>query len=219
MGTGLKGYHSDMRCSICGVRAATTRDHVPPKNIFPRPRPNDLVTVPACQECNMGVSGVDEKFRAYLSLHVGLDTPDATRLWTQHAVRTFRHNNSLRREILGKSQRVDMVTKAGIIIGEGYRLQWDSAVHDTTVDRTIRGLYFHHFGDILGEKVRVQVRWHQNLTQEMIELSSEWSMNSMGSDIFVYRFSRAVDQPLASVWLLQFYGRHWASGNTIPQIA
>lgn len=93
----------------------------------------------------MGVSGFDEKFRVYLSLHVGLDTPDATRLWTQHAVKTFRHNNRLRREILGKSQRVDMVTKAGIIIGERYRFEWDSAAHDTTVDRTIRGLYFHHF--------------------------------------------------------------------------
>jgi len=216
IGIGNEKYHSDMRCSICGIRAATTHDHVPPKSIFPRPRLNDLVTVPACQECNMGASGFDEKFRVYLSLHVGLDTPDATRLWTQHAVKTFRHNNRLRREILGKSQRVDMVTKAGIIIGEGYRFEWDSAAHDTTVDRTIRGLYFHHFGDSLGEKVRVQVHWHQNLTKEIIELSSEWSMNSMGNDIFVYRFSRAVDQPLASIWLLQFYGRHWASGSTFP---
>lgn len=219
MGIGIKKYHADLRCSICEIRAATTRDHVPPKNIFPRPQPNDLVTVPACAECNMGVSGVDEKFLAYLSLQVGLDTADASRLWTQHAVKTVRHNDRLRREILGKSQRVDMVTKAGIIIGEGYRLQGDDAVYDTTLDRTIRGLYFHHFGDILGESVRVQVHWHRELTKEMIELSSEWNMNSMGSDIFVYRFARAVDQPRASVWLLQFYGRHWAGGHTIPQIA
>jgi len=219
MGIGIKKYHSDMRCSICGIRAASTRDHVPPKKIFPKPRPNDLVTVPACQECNMGVSGFDEKFRAYLSLQVGLDTADATRLWTQHAVKTFRHNNRLRREILGKSQRVDMVTKAGIIIGEGYRLLWDSAAHDTVVERCIRGLYFHHFGSILGKSVKVRVYWFRELTKEMMELSSEWNMNSMGENIFVYRFVKAVDQPNTSVWLFQFYGRHWAGGYTTPQIA
>jgi hypothetical protein len=131
----------------------------------------------------MGVSGFDEKFRVYLSLHVGLDTADATRLWTQHAVKTFSHNDRLRWEILGKSQRVDMVTEAGIIIGEGYRLQWDSAAHDTVVERCIRGLYFHHFGSILGKSVRVRVHWYRKLTKDMIELSSEWNMNSMGGDI------------------------------------
>ena len=63
------------------------------------------------------------------------------------------------------------------------------------------------------------MHWYRELTNEMVELSSDWSMNSMGADIFVYKFARAVDQPLASVWLFQFYGRHWAGGHTTPQIA
>ena len=120
---------------------------------------------------------------------------------------------------LGNLSESIMVTKAGIIRGEGCRLQWDSAVHDTTSDQIIHGLHFHHFGSILGKSVKVRVRWYRELTKDMIELSSEWNMNSMGGDIFVYKYARAVDQPLSSAWSFQFYGRHWADGHTTPQIA
>lgn len=40
-------------CCYCGVRKATTKDHIPPKSIFNKPRPCDLITVPYCFECNI----------------------------------------------------------------------------------------------------------------------------------------------------------------------
>jgi hypothetical protein len=57
-------------CALCGFRPATTREHVPSKSLFPQPRPDDLITVPACASCNQGTQKEDEYFRKTLALIV-----------------------------------------------------------------------------------------------------------------------------------------------------
>ena len=74
--------HADI-CAYCGSPSPTTRDHIPPKGVFPSPRPDDLITVPSCAACNQGASGTDEFFRTFLSLRVGVDTAPTSRLWRQ----------------------------------------------------------------------------------------------------------------------------------------
>ena len=31
-------------CALCGDNLATTMDHIPPRGIYPKPRPNDIAT-------------------------------------------------------------------------------------------------------------------------------------------------------------------------------
>src|SRR2546426_1001654 len=118
-------------CAYCGTAPATTRDHIPPKGTFPPPRPNDLITVPSCASCNQGASDRDERFRAYLSLHVGLDTPSTSRLW-EPALRGIRRNRKLHRQLLDELERVSLTTPSGVIYGQAYRGRWDSDAHDAT---------------------------------------------------------------------------------------
>ena len=82
-------------CAICGQREGTTRDHVPPKAIFPKPRPNNLVTVPACPECNNGASDSDDLFKVYLSMQAAGNNEIARRLFQEKTVRTLQRNQSL----------------------------------------------------------------------------------------------------------------------------
>lgn len=35
-------------CCYCGINSSTTKDHIPPKSIFNKPLPNNLITVPYC---------------------------------------------------------------------------------------------------------------------------------------------------------------------------
>jgi hypothetical protein len=56
--------------------ASTTMDHVPPKALFPPPRPK-LITVPACEICNGSASDAEEKFKVYISAKSGIDTPSS----------------------------------------------------------------------------------------------------------------------------------------------
>lgn len=55
-------------CALCGVRPATTVEHIPAKSLFAQPRPNDLITVPACAPCNNGSQTDDDYFRKTLAL-------------------------------------------------------------------------------------------------------------------------------------------------------
>lgn len=55
-------------CALCGIRPATTAEHVPAKSLFAKPRPNDLITVPACALCNQGSQANDDYFRKTLAL-------------------------------------------------------------------------------------------------------------------------------------------------------
>jgi hypothetical protein len=69
-------------CYLCGrsIRAyalnagerpppdALSEDHVPPKGLFPSPRPDNLVKIPCCFECNNQHSGFDERLRMVASM-------------------------------------------------------------------------------------------------------------------------------------------------------
>lgn len=55
-----------IECVFCGA-TAKTRDHVPPKCIFPDDRRINLRTVPACEICNSKTKKDDEYFRMVLA--------------------------------------------------------------------------------------------------------------------------------------------------------
>lgn len=201
-------------CVICGSRKAVTRDHIPPKGIFCQPRPNNLITVPACKECNNGASDLDERFRVHLSLHVARKGNDTARNFYEEALRTLEHNSELRREILSKLEPVYLTTESGIIHDKGYRMLWDSQAHDAIVERMIRGLYYHHFRQILANRVDIEVQWLKKLTPEIVSMPKDWRVNTFGTGEVTYIFARKAGSPLDSVWIFQFYKGHWAGGYT-----
>ena len=82
-------------CVYCGALSPQTRDHVPPACLFPRPRPTDLVTVPACEACNAAFSMDDEYFRLAM-LASATDHPQGAIAWTE-AMRSLRKRPNLRR--------------------------------------------------------------------------------------------------------------------------
>lgn len=208
----------DQLCAICGVNKATTVDHIPPKGIFPKPRPANLITVPACLSCNNSASKNDEAFRVFLSLHVGIESPQTDVLWKKGALRSLRHNRRLYDHIRNTAKKVMLRTKAGMILDTRMAFRWDSEAHNRTIERMIRGLYFHHFGEILEDRVTINVQWLRSLMEDIFEESKGWKQHNLGGNAFIYRFDRAGEEPLLSIWLFQFYDRHWASGYTIPII-
>lgn len=67
----MKNNRKNGICYICGINKATTKDHVPPKCIFPeslKPKNIKKITVWACVGCNNKMGKIDETVRDYLSL-------------------------------------------------------------------------------------------------------------------------------------------------------
>lgn len=208
-------------CAICGNNEATTFDHLPPKSIFPKPRPDNLITVPSCAECNNGASDLDETFRLYLALHVGNLDDEIASAYFHEAIRTFEHNKKLQREILGSAEPIDFATPSGIYIGQGMKVLWNSTAHDAVIGRIVRGLYFHHFDEVLPPDAGVSPKWFNRPNEEFLKAVSGLKKNVVGNNQFTYLYGRDEVSPATSIWCFEFYGRHWAGAhtgmNTLPE--
>lgn len=201
-------------CVFCAERPAVTKDHVPPKGIFARPLPADLITVPACEECNKGSSKEDEEFRAMLGIRVGGWTPQGKAFWNKAALRTLRHNQRLKREVLSSARNTEVVTPGGLYLGRHFLVPWQTSSHDNTIAKITRGLYFHHFGEILAPDVSMQAYWLQDIGDEYADVLGKLVRGSIGENAFVYAFGRNNESAGASIWFYQFYGMHYAAAFT-----
>jgi hypothetical protein len=213
----MKVPSSDI-CVICGQAKACSRDHVPPKCIFPKPRPDDLVTVPACAACNMQRSGLDEQFKVFLGLTVGyhLDGDKSYRLPIQ---RTLAHNRKWRSDILTSMQRVVIRDPVNLASQSAIAVRLDRIAHDTVVERTVRGLYFHHIGKILGNRYPLTVQWLRVLDDELFGDSNGWNTGTIEDTALVYKYATNVDDPSLTAWVLQFFQKTWSIVLSTPKVA
>lgn len=207
----------DNPCAICGGREATTRDHVPPKSIFPKPRPDPLITVPACAQCNNGASDDDDKFKVYLSLHTAGNNEIARKLFLEKTKRTLDRNQALLNKIRDESMEIVIESNNS---GKEKRtaIKWDSRVHDAVIERTIRGLYFHHTGNVLQKRTKLSVQWLKEVPSDpkLAALLERCETVSIGEDQVIYKYAIYGENPKYSFWVFDFYGAHWASGYTRP---
>lgn len=205
-------------CAICGEREATTRDHVPPKAIFPKPRPHNLITVPACMVCNNGASDYDDLFKVYLSMHTAENSEIAKKLFIEKTASTLQRNQALLKKVLAESKEINIVNKNGEIETRTGVL-WDSEAHDAVIERIIRGLYYHHVGRPIPKDTELKVQWLRYVPKEIQEKIRLYTEFVIGESQFVYKYLIYQKDPRQSFWLFEFYSAHWASGYTIPNQA
>ncbi len=195
-------------CCYCGVEEATTKDHIPPKSIFTRPRPSDLITVPCCFKCNNDASKTDEGFMAYLGMHVARQGGEAERLFKEAVLATAKHNNKLRKTILQSMSPIEYTANSGEV-RTGAAVPWDNEAHDATIDRMIRGLFFYHYGKIIADRVKITTYW---LNKPIDHFDEKLYTNSIASGLFKYQYNKAIDAEFDSMWLFNFYEGHFAGG-------
>ncbi len=202
-------------CAICGINVATTTDHVPPKNLFVKPRPS-LITIPACFDCNNKASDFDEELMIYISLQIGPEQDRTKKLWKAKVLKAMKRNKRFQREIVSQMKKVWLTTKSGILFEKRTAFLAKKAVYDAVFERTVRGLYYHHFNEILGNSVSIEVTPLLNLTDEAYELTKDLPQNEIGGNALVYKYARTAEDPKVSLWVFQFYEKHWVMVGTEP---
>lgn len=186
----MKSRDSDI-CVICGKNAKEGRDHIPPRAIFPKPWPNDFITVPACKVCNNNQSGFDEKFKVSIGLIAG-HGKTGEELFKDQTIKTLNHNRSLSRNITESSRMIDITSKAGIFLCKAPATKLDSKSYDTVINRIIRGLHFYHSGYILGDHASIKINWYYQLSEEIYNMTKSWGTGIVG--------------------------KAWSSGTVIPKL-
>lgn len=213
------------RCAYCG-EPATTRDHVPPRGLFPKPAPSDLITVPSCQSCNNPASLDDELFRLALVFREELeDHPEAAEV-ARTAMRGLHRPErpGLRRAIISSLREFERLTPKGLYVGHGTAYSVPHSRLIAVSDRITRGLFYHHFGRPVPEEYSVTSRLSSTLDPDdeglalildLIE-STNPTMMSVGSNLFQYRFGCVPEDPSATFWVLIYFGKVSFLSITMP---
>jgi hypothetical protein len=88
---------------------------------------------------------------------------------------------------------------------------------NTVVEKTVRGLYFHHTGNIIPESYPAKVYCLQSLDDELFQLSDDWDTGTVGDPALIYKYAKCIDDPIASFWVLQFFQKVWLGVSFLPE--
>lgn len=202
-------------CVICGKRGAVSDDHIPPRSIFPKPWPSDLLSVPACAQCNMHSSGLDEEFKVFIGMTVGYHLSGGNTL-RPTTLRTLKHKRRLRRSLLSTLRDVTFVSEDGLTQGEACAVHLRARPYQAVVERTIRGLHWLTTGFIPGSEVKASVNWHPVLSNAIFRMTNGWNTRVAAGDNLIIKSAISSEDRRASAWVIQFFAKTWASGTLTP---
>jgi hypothetical protein len=133
---------------------ATSREHVPPKCIFPEETDTengenyriDLITVPSCDAHNGAKSEDDVYFLSVLAICI-LNNAVGTQQAKTKVMRALEKNPKLAESIINDFQNVvaEDIESGGKVNTVAFRLDNDRLV--SAFEHIARALYYHHYGD------------------------------------------------------------------------
>lgn len=178
-------------CVLCGKNIATTDEHVPPRNLFKKPRPYNLITVPACKNCNSGSSKDDEYFLHLVATTISPDEhPDLEYLLNNKVIKSLKRKQAmgLRKEFYNSLNQVHVTTEKGIYLGKQTVRYIEADRILNLVEKNARGLYYIEKNIIVPESANIEVMMIRpveslDAMQERVEF---FKSKKRGNDVFEY---------------------------------
>jgi len=217
----MKSTTQPKLCVYCQINPATTMDHVVPRCLFVPPLPQDMVTVPVCQPCNIEKSKNDDYLRDMLIVDIHCsDHPVAKALIVGKMKRAMQSNRSkIARDAVKSLRLAPTFTTGGIYLGDfpSMPLEWERA---NEIYKTIaRGLYFKLRGQRFPAGYSFEVRrfdpWYTNQLFGELKAMGANGPYTLGQ-VFACWFVYAAEDPGVTWSLLQFYGGMVISVSTEP---
>ena len=133
-------------CAYCGEFKELTRDHVIPLCLFKPPYPNNLITVPACDDCNNLKSKNNDYLRDYVTIDIyGNQNPIAQDIFKDKVMKSFRSDQSLLlREFIKKGRVAPYYSNGGIYLGDLPSVSLDTERIEKIFFTIAQGLFYNH---------------------------------------------------------------------------
>ena len=191
-------------CFSCGG-PADTRDHIPPKGVFPDPRPKTLITVPACAACN-AASKLDDEYFRWLVATVGDQTAESDQLIRERILPRFNDRPALLRSIMKASRIVDVVSPSGLWLGRRPAFEFDRPRVQAVVEKIVRGLHFHEHGATLARPRVSEFVLNPELADDQKATIASLRLRDAAPNVFGYRV--ATEGPDGQAyWFLMFFNK------------
>ncbi|MHC4076530.1 MAG: hypothetical protein ACYSRZ_09010 [Planctomycetota bacterium] len=193
------------KCYICG-NLADSSDHIPPDGIFPDPKPKNLITVPACKECNEKTSLDDEYFRTIIAV-ASYESSDAQMLLDKKITRQLKKRPALQKYLVGKMKKVNLFSEGGIYIEKGYAFECDQKRVHAIVEKIVKGLYLHEKGFPLNKQCCVtDFILNPKMDEKFLKQVSLLPIKRVGDGkIFLYRYLLYSKDSNITAWFLVFF--------------
>ncbi|AUX35487.1 uncharacterized protein SOCE836_076800 [Sorangium cellulosum] len=213
---------SDDSCVYCCERPGVTRDHVPAKQLFPVPRPANLLTVPCCGLCNQRFQPHEDYFRALICLGSTGETPVARRIWEQKVERGLQRDRGLRRVLTAALRRIPAITEAGLYLGhrDAYRVDWPR-LH-LVVRKWTRALYVEEYGQALPPNAQIHTRLIHGPLVQTRDVLHQLSLDAKHAwpGVFEYRHNREAERLDRSMWTFTVLGSvEFLAVTSVPEKA
>ena len=214
------------RCIYCGSDEDMTVDHVPPKALFPEPRPSNMLTVPCCKKCNESFSKDDEYFRTVLVSHVSVCTDPNAQAVNEKLLRSMsRPEATGMASAIRKSMHVvDVISQGGIYLGRSPAIKITANRISRVAVRIAVGLFYiiHDYSIPKGYEVKCGFNFKDaafSFPDEFIAQYKEfWKQPvTIGENVFSYSYALCVDDPNRMLFIYWFYGNLWFYGYIMPE--
>jgi HNH endonuclease len=212
-------------CAYCGSTANLTRDHIPPKSLFNRPRPSNLITVDACRTCNASFEVDDEYFWLTTSSRAGQRQNGEAVAASIRAVQHISREQAagFRSAFLASIGSVELNTPSGLYAGA--RLGYDVSFTrlNRVAARITRGLFRVMRKTVLPAQYVATARALDGFTpeasadlQQLLGFVGSAQVHSIGR-VFSYRFRSIPDDANSALALFEIYESTAFLGLTIKR--
>lgn len=211
------------KCIYCGSSDNITDDHVPPKNLFPKPRPSNLITVPSCKQCNSSFSKDDEYFRSMLvSCEPVHDDENAKKIF-ESVLRSLRRSEAkgFNKQIQESLSSIDIMSPGGIFLKKAPAIKFDAKRIKSTATRIAKGLFYVITGQSFSESYEISVAFQDGYLQPpkgfIQEFQGYWiTPITIGDNVFTYTYAQSNEDSNAMVFLYVFYSKLYFFGVIVP---
>lgn len=207
------------QCAYCGKIDLITDDHIPPKNIFPKPRASNLITVPCCKSCFEGWSKDDEYFRATILSSASVSELPESQSVIDTMMRSFKRSKGFTGLIYNSIKNIKIFTETGIYLGDTSAIKFDGKRIDRVAERIVRGLFFYKKGYPVPANYLVKAKIQDNNIQKVLESIKDikfFPLEMIQDGIFSFTYQETVEDNNAGIWLLLFFGSLLIAGIIKP---
>lgn len=218
-------------CVYCGrIAAEPTRDHIPPKSLFNKPRPANLITVCACGCCNERFRKDEDYFWLTLSSRSEAarnpEAGDASFRAIQNLARP--EATGFRSAFLGTVRSLAVKTASGLYVGNTLTYDVSFPRLNRMAAKITRGLFCFETKGLLAANYLATARALDQFTespedknlqrhlQQLLAHAAAEQPHSVGR-VFSYRFKRDPDDPQSSITLFHIYETTAFLGLTIKR--
>lgn len=168
-------------CYECGIpldKESLTREHVPPKCLFPKSDKNSLITVPSCIEHNGGKSSDDEKFLQIMSLQI-LANKKGQDIATNKAVKSIFRNRKRTKILARDATLVYVDEERNGQLKPTFAFKFDEGEFNSSISSICKGLYYHEFHKVFDGEIKIYNEFQISLDDDSVKKNQEYEKNRM----------------------------------------